>query len=73
VGAVVLLGLVRAKLIPADPTLALVLGIFPLAALVIAWREGKRALIVAALLELALLIPIHGLVTFIRAWRLEGG
>jgi hypothetical protein len=73
VGAVVLLALVQAKLIPADPTRALGLGIFPLAALVIAWREGKRALIGAALLEIVLLVPLHGLVTFIRAWRLEGG
>jgi len=73
VGAVVLLALVQAKLIPADANLALGLGIFPLAALVIAWREGRRPLIVAALVELALLVPLHGLVTFIRAWRLEGG
>jgi hypothetical protein len=78
VGAAILLALVRAKLIPADPSLVLGLGIFPLAALVIAWRErdgggARRAWIVAGLVELALLVPLHGLVTFIRAWRLEGG
>jgi hypothetical protein len=73
VGAVVVLALVQAKLISADPALVLALGIFPLAALVSAWREGRLPLVVAALAELALLVPLHGLVTFIRAWRLEGG
>jgi hypothetical protein len=46
-------------------------ALLPIAALVLGPRT--RVLVVAAVCELAALLPLHALVTLVRAARLEGG
>ena len=57
----------------ARPSVVLVLAPFPVLAAVAALRDGARWIVAVAALELAALVPLHALVTFVRAWRLEGG
>lgn len=58
---------------PARPGAVWGLAIFPALALVPALARRAVGVLAFALLELALLVPLDGLVTFVRAWRLEGG
>jgi hypothetical protein len=72
-GAVVYLALVAAQAARATPEVVYWLAPCPLAALGLGWRARAGAIVVGAILELALLVPIHGVLTFVHAWRLEGG
>jgi type IV secretory pathway VirB2 component (pilin) len=47
------------------------LGLLPIAALLTGPRT--RAVVVAAVVELVALVPLHAVVTLVRAARLEGG
>lgn len=62
---------VRARFVAARPEAAWVLAILPLAALTLAVRERAWGLVLGALVALACAVPLHGLLTFVRAWRLE--
>lgn len=59
------------RVIAARASGAWLLALFPFAALIVGPRS--RGLVVFALVELAALVPLHGLVTLLRAARLEGG
>ena len=64
---------VLARVAAARPTPVLLLAPWPLLAAVLAMRERAYWIVAVALVELAALVPLHGLVTLVRAWRLEGG
>ncbi len=61
------------RALPTRPGVVWVFAALLLAALALAARARARGAIATAILELALLVPLHGLLTFVRAWRLEGG
>ncbi len=71
IAAAALVGGVAGRLVPAQPTWVWWLAPLPIASLV----GGPRtpAVVVAALIELATLVPLQGFVTLVRAARLEGG
>ncbi len=71
VAALLYLLAVRWKLVPTRPDVVWVLAIFPLAALALGTRSRSWSVVAGALIELALCVPLHGLLTFIHAWRLE--
>jgi len=65
---------VLARVAAARPDIVALLAPWPLLAVALAVRDGRqRWIVVVAVLELAGLVPLHALVTFVRAWRLEGG
>jgi hypothetical protein len=66
-----LLVAVALRLLAARPSYVWWLAAFPLTALLGGPRS--RAIVVAALVELVTLVPIHAFVTLLRAARLEGG
>lgn len=69
--ALLLVIAVETRVLPARPDAVWLLATFPVAALAVGPRT--RALVVAAVVELALLVPLHAFVTLLRAARLEGG
>lgn len=69
--AIAHLAALHARVIPARPELAVWWAALPIAALVVGPRT--RGVLVAAVVELAAVVPLHGLVTLLRAVRLEGG
>ena len=71
VAALSYLGAIRGQLLPARPALVWLLALLPLAALMLGVRGRSRAAVIAAALELAACVPLHGLVTFLHAWRLD--
>jgi hypothetical protein len=62
---------VGARVVAARPARVWLLAVFPLGALLLGPRS--RAVVLLALGELAALLPLHALVTLLRAARLEGG
>jgi hypothetical protein len=64
---------VLARVAAARPSVVVLLAPWPLAAAALAVRERAPWMVAVAVLELAALVPLHALVTFVRAWRLEGG
>jgi hypothetical protein len=73
VAGLLYVALVQARILAARPDALWPLAAFPIAALALAIRGHARGLAAIALVELALLVPLHGVVTLARAWRLEGG
>jgi hypothetical protein len=71
-GTVYVAGLLG-RLVPARPEIVEAFAVLPLGALALAVWARARGLIVVALVELLALVPLHALITFVRAWRLEGG
>ena len=69
--ALLLVAAIEARMLAARPDLVWPLAALPIAALVVGPRS--RALVLAAAVELALLVPLHAFVTLLRAARLEGG
>jgi hypothetical protein len=61
----------RLALAPARPELVWWLVVPPAAAVIAALRVRASRLVIAALLELVFCLPLHALVTFIHAWRLD--
>jgi hypothetical protein len=61
-------GLARAR-----PDLVWWLAPWPLLAAVLAVRAKAWWIVAGAVVELAAAVSLHGLLTFVRAWRLEGG
>ena len=66
-----LVAAVRARLVSARPEDAFALAVLPLVAGALAARERAWGLLIVALVALACAVPLHGLLTFVRAWRLE--
>jgi len=65
---------VLARLAAARPDVVALLAPWPFLGGALVVRErGPRWIVVVAVLELAALVPLHALVTLVRAWRLEGG
>jgi hypothetical protein len=64
---------VAMRLVTARPEVVLWLAPWPLLAGTMALRERATWVVAAALVEIAALVPLYALVTFVRAWRLEGG
>jgi len=62
---------IGAHVMAAQPDRVWAFALLPIAALVLGPRS--RALVVAAICELAALLPVHAFVTLVRAARLEGG
>jgi hypothetical protein len=62
---------IETRLLAARPDAVWLLAVLPLAALVAGPRTHRLVLIAVA--ELALLVPLHAFVTLLRAARLEGG
>ena len=58
-------------MLAAQPNMVPPLAALPIAALLVGPRT--RMLVLAAAVELALLVPLHAFVTLVRAARLEGG
>ncbi|MCC6764953.1 MAG: hypothetical protein IT293_09845 [Deltaproteobacteria bacterium] len=69
--AILLVAAVETRLLAARPEAVWLLAWPPIAALAVGPRT--RAIVMAALVELALLVPLHAFVTLLRAARLEGG
>jgi hypothetical protein len=70
-GGTGLIAAVRARLVAARPEDAYALAVLPLVAGALAIRERAWGLTIAALVALACAVPLHGLLTFVRTWRLE--
>ena len=62
---------IGARVAAARPDHVWMFALLPIAALVLGPRT--RALVIAAISELAALVPLHAFVTLVRAARLEGG
>jgi hypothetical protein len=62
---------VTTRITAAHPERVWLLAALPIAAMAIAPRTRGR--VVLAVLELALLVPLHAWITLLRAARLEGG
>ena len=61
------------RLVAARPDVVIALALWPIMAATLAMRARAKWIITVAVVELVALVPLHGLVTFVRAWRLEGG
>ena len=61
------------RVVAARPDAVVLLAPWPILAAVLALRTRAKGLVAVAVVELVALVPLHGLVTFVRAWRLEGG
>jgi len=64
---------VLSRVAAARPSVVLLLAPFPVVAGALAFRDRAWWFAAVAVLELSALVPLHALVTFVRAWRLEGG
>jgi hypothetical protein len=62
---------IRAHVVAARPEHVWMFALLPIAAIAVGPRS--RAVLVAAVCELATLLPLHAFVTLVRAARLEGG